>query len=257
MEVVGIWRYPVKSLQGEALDRAVVERDGLEGDRRWGIRDERTGRILTARRRPELLRAAASYDDGLPVIVLPGGQTLTGPGPDTDRALTGWLGGPVSLVASTAEPPGRAEFFEDATDDLSEAVEWTMPAGRYVDGGALLVVTTASLRVGRSLHPDGSWEPRRFRPNVLVDVDADGWAEDAWIGQVLHVGTAALAPTEGCVRCTMITREQPGIEEDRDMFRVLARHHRATFGVWCDVATPGQLAVGSELTVTATAPATS
>ena len=54
MEVVGIWRYPVKSLQGEALDASVVERDGLEGDRLWGIRDGRTGRILTARRRPEL-----------------------------------------------------------------------------------------------------------------------------------------------------------------------------------------------------------
>src|SRR5690348_6789708 len=117
MEVAGIWRYPVKSLQGEALDAAVVERDGLEGDRTWGIRDDRTGRILTARRRPELLHAAASYDDGLPTITLPDGRVAEGPGPTTDRLLSEWLDGPVSLVSAAAEAPGRAEYFEDATDD--------------------------------------------------------------------------------------------------------------------------------------------
>ena len=52
MEVLGLWRYAVKSLQGERLESARLEDDGLAGDRRWGIRDLRTGRILTARRRP-------------------------------------------------------------------------------------------------------------------------------------------------------------------------------------------------------------
>ena len=50
------------------VDPAVVERDGLEGDRRWGIRDGRTGRILTARRRPELLHAAATYRERRPDV---------------------------------------------------------------------------------------------------------------------------------------------------------------------------------------------
>ena len=68
MEVVGLWHYPVKSLQGESIDAARVEADGVLGDRRWGIRDQRTGRILTARRRPELLGASAFYDGDEPVI---------------------------------------------------------------------------------------------------------------------------------------------------------------------------------------------
>src|SRR4051812_8534443 len=126
MEIVGIWRYPVKSLQGEALDAAVVEGDGLEGDRSWGVRDGHTGRILTARRRPELLHAAASYRDEQPVITLPDGRMAEGPGPTTDRLLSEWLGSPVSLVAALGEGPGRAEYFEDATDDTSQAIEWTM-----------------------------------------------------------------------------------------------------------------------------------
>ena len=74
-----LWRYPVKSLQGERLATANVEADGLQGDRRWGIRDEATGRVLTGRREPRLLEAAATLNEANePVIVLPGGSGLDG-----------------------------------------------------------------------------------------------------------------------------------------------------------------------------------
>src|SRR5207247_8888021 len=57
LRLVELWRHPVKSLQGERLDSAVVEQNGVAGDRSWGIRDEMTGRILTGRREPSLLLA--------------------------------------------------------------------------------------------------------------------------------------------------------------------------------------------------------
>ena len=254
MELIGLWRYPVKSLRGESLDSARVEDDGLVGDRRWGIRDQRTGRILTARRRPELLEAAASYDGDEPLIVLPDGRYATGPGSDTDRMLSEWVGSPVSLVASAGSDPGRAEFFADATDDTSEAIEFTMPESRYVDAAPLLVLTTASLHAGRVLHPDGIWDPRRFRPNLLIDLDGDGWVEDGWVGRTLRIGSVRLQPTEQCVRCTMVTRAQPGLECDVDVFRTLARHHGARFGVWTEVLTTGRIAVGDATAVQATVP---
>ena len=244
MELVGVWRYPVKSLQGEALDEARLEGDGLLGDRRWGIRDQRTGRILTARRRPELLAAAGAYDGDLPVITLPGGRTAVGPGRETDDLLSDWLGSPVSLVASVDSDAGRAEFFADATDDSSRAIEWTMPAGRYVDAAAVLLLTTASLRTAAALHPEGVWDPRRFRPNLLVDLEGEGWVEDQWVDQPLQVGTAGLLPTQPCTRCTMVTRPQPGLGADVEVFRTLARHHRGLLGVWSDVVTPGTVRVG-------------
>jgi uncharacterized protein len=253
MEIVGIWRYPVKSLQGEPLEAAVIERDGLEGDRRWGIRDARTGRILTARRRPALLHATASYHDAQPVITLPDGRMVEGPGPRTDRMLSEWLESPVSLVAAVSAAPGTAEYFADATDDNSQAVEWTMPENRYVDAAALLVLTTASLRTAASLYPAGSWEPRRFRPNVLVNTAGVGWVEDAWVGKAVHTGSAVLAPTEGCIRCTMVTRDQPGLPSDPDVFRTLARHHGARFGVWCSVTVTGPMRLGDAVTVTTAA----
>ena len=241
-----MWRYPVKSLQGEQLDDVRVEGDGLLGDRRWGIRDQRTGRILTARRRPELLGAAGAYDGDLPVITLPDGRTAVGPGRSTDDLLSDWLGSPVSLVASVGGDAGRAEYFADATDDTSRAIEWTMPVGRYVDAAPVLLLTTASLRAAAALHPDGVWDPRRFRPNVLIEVEGEDWVEDRWVDQPLQLGTARLVPTEPCVRCTMVTRPQPGLGADVDVFRTLARHHHGLFGVWCDVLTPGRVRMGDQ-----------
>jgi MOSC domain-containing protein len=249
MELAGLWRYPVKSLQGEPLDSAVLEDDGLLGDRKWGIRDERTGRILTARRRPELLAASARYEDDQPVITLPDGRTAVGPGRVTDRLLSGWLASAVSLVSASGSAGGTAEYFADATDDDSEAIEWTMPGGRYVDASPVLVLTTASLRIAASLHPDGVWDARRFRPNVLIDVAGEGWLEDRWIGRALQIGQATLRPSEPCVRCTMVTRAQPGLDPDVQIFRTLARHHRGHLGVWSDVLEPGDLSTGDRAAV--------
>lgn len=251
MRLVEIVRYPVKSLQGEGVPSAEIEPDGLRGDRRWGIRDETTARILTARRSPQLLYASAALaPDGAPVITLPTGGTCRGPGAATDAALSKWLGRPVRLVSALGAPGARAEYFADATDDASPTVEWTMPAGRFVDALPLLVLTTASLRAAAAQHPGGDWQVPRFRPNLVVDVDGDGWVEDTWCGAAtVRIGAAALRPQEPCMRCTMITRPQPGLGEDRDIFRTLARTHGGHLGAWTAVATGGNIAVGDAVRV--------
>jgi len=250
MTVSELWRHPVKSLQGQSVSTASVVADGLEGDRTWGIRDLATGRVLTARRAPLLLEAAATIDaGGVPTLNLPDGTTVTGPGTETDAALSAWLGTSVTLVSSTAGPPARAEYFADATDDASQPIEWTMPPGRFVDSMAILVLTTASLRAGANHHPEGRWETRRFRPNVVVDVDGDDFVEDTWCHRPVRIGSVELVPREPCVRCTMVTRAQPGLPRDLEVYRTLARHHSATFGVWTEVARPGTIAVGDTVTV--------
>ena len=245
-----LWRYPVKSLQGERLTAVNVEADGLHGDRRWGIRDDATGRVLTGRREPRLLEAAATLNDANePVIVLPGGSELDGPGQATDAALSDWLARPVRLVPANDEHGERAEFFADATDDTSEAIEWTMPPGRFVDAMALLVLTTASLRAGATRYPDGDWDVRRFRPNVLVDGAGEGWAEDSWCGQAIGIGAVELLPQQPCIRCTMVTRAQSGLRRDLDIYRTLARDHDGTLGVWTAVRSAGVVTEGQEVSL--------
>jgi len=251
MRLVKIMRYPVKSLQGEEVASAELESDGLRGDRRWGIRDEVTGKVLTGRRAPQLLFASATLSaDGSPVITLPNGVTCHGPGPDTDAALSTWLEKPVCLASAVGAPGASAEYFADATDDASEAIEWTMPAGRLVDALPLLVLTTASLRTAAALYPAGDWHVRRFRPNLVIDVAGDGWVEDGWCGRsIVRIAAAELEPREPCVRCTMVTRPQPQLEEDRDVFRTLARHHRGHFGAWTTIAAKGTIHRDDAVTV--------
>ena len=234
MEVVSLWRYPVKSMQGEQIETAGVAADGVVGDRQWGLRDQRTGRVLTARRRPQLLHACAIYDGDTPVITLPDGAAVVGPGAQSDKQLSDWLGSPVSLVSSFGDA-GRAEYFADATDDTSQAIEWTMPAGRYVDAAPILVLTTASIRTAAGHHPNGAWDVRRFRPNILIDLEGEGWIEDSWVGHQIQLGTVTLNPRQPCIRCTMVTRSQPGLDADPEIFRTIARQHGGLLGLWSDV----------------------
>jgi uncharacterized protein len=252
MRLNAIWRHPVKSLQGESPTEAVVEADGLRGDRCWGIRDEASGKILTGRREPRLLLGAASLgEDGDVDVRLPTGATCHGLGPSTDAMLSEWLERPVALVAAHGAPGGKAEYFADATDDSSQAIEWTMPPGRYVDALPILVLTTASLASGARLHPSGEWNVRRFRPNLLIECDAEGWVEDGWCGRTVRVGGVLLTPRQPCVRCTMVTRPQPELERDLDIYRTLTRHHGGNFGVWSTVEEPGTIRLGDRVDIAA------
>jgi uncharacterized protein YcbX len=90
---------------------------------------------------------------------------------------------------------------------------------------------------------------RRFRPNFLIEVDADGWVEDGWCGHTVSIGSASVLPRQPCVRCTMVTRPQPELVRDLDIYKTVARHHGGTLGVWTDVQTPGSIYVGDPVIV--------
>src|SRR6266700_3506844 len=99
MQVLELWRYPVKFLQGERLDSVKVSTDGLEGDRRFAIFDVETGFGLTARRVPELLFASARLaQTGGVEIALPDGSMASG-----DGDLSAWLGRRVALRSTDAQ----------------------------------------------------------------------------------------------------------------------------------------------------------
>ena len=250
MRLREIWRHPVKSLQGESLTAARVETDGLEGDRVWAIRDTATMKVLTARRERRLLFAGARLDSaGEPEMRLPDGSEVRGTGPATDAALSSWLKRPVALVHSDQETPAVGEFFDDPIAESSAVREWTMPSDRFVDTFPLLVLTTASVRAGAAAYPSGTWDVRRFRPNLVMQVDGEGWVEDQWRGHVIRVGEARLVVTEPCIRCTMVTRAQPGLDSDVEVYRTVAHHHAGTFGVWASVETPGPIEVGDSVDI--------
>jgi uncharacterized protein len=237
MRVVSLWRYPVKSMQGEELVTAEIGSLGIVGDRQWALVDLSTGLALTARRVPELLFASArlSDDDGVE-ITLPDGTVTT-----DDAALSAWLGRDIELRHAGGGVTGRYEIALDFEDEAgSDWFEWDGPDGTFHDSGKtrVSVLGTGSI---------GSWDRRRFRGNVLVDTDAVG-AENELVGYRVEVGSVVLDVTKPIDRCVMTTRPQPGgIERDLDVLRTINAERQTWLGVGTLVVTPGQLSVGDDV----------
>jgi uncharacterized protein YcbX len=235
VKVAELWRYPVKSLQGEQLDSVSVNRDGLEGDRRFAIYDVVTGFGLTGRRVPELLFASARLrDDGAAEITLPDGTTAA-----DDEALSEWLGRPVTLRSAVTEAARRYEnvvdFEQEATSDW-EPFDGAEGAFHDNPGARVSLVSTSTV---------GRWDPRRFRANVLLDGDG----EDSLVGSKIALGHVTLDIDMRIERCVMTTRAQAGgIERDLDVLRTIARERDACLAVGALVVDPGTLHIGDVLT---------
>ena len=105
------------------------------------------------------------------------------------------------------------------------------------------------LRGSAAVHSSGAWDVRRFRPNVLIEVDGEGWLEDAWAERQLRAGSTQLVPRRRCIRCTMVTRAQPGLERDVDIYKTLHRTHGGEAGMWTQVVQAGVLSEGDSVQV--------
>ena len=231
VRVTELWRYPVKSLQGERLDVVSVGSDGLEGDRRFSIYDLATGFGLTARRVPELLFASARRldDDGLQ-ITLPDGSLAR-----DDEALSNWLGRRVELRSASAAVARRYENVIDfERESASEWAPFEGAPGPFHDsaGARVSLLSTATI---------GPWDRRRFRPNVLLE----GEGEDQLVGSSIALGSAILDVGMRIQRCVITTRQQPGgIERDLSVMRTIARQRNARLAVGAVVRQPGLVRVG-------------
>jgi uncharacterized protein YcbX len=232
MKVAAIWRYPVKSLQGEPLARAEVGRHGIAGDRGWAIVDDATGFTLTARREPRLLFARASVDESGLRITLDDGTT-----PHTDDDLSDWLGRRVRLDEA-GQRGGLFETPADAEDEGGEWLQWRGPGGAFHDSAR----TKVSLVSAETL---GDWDARRFRSNVVLD----GNGEDELVGSSITIGSTQLAVLKRIDRCVVVTRAQPDLGRDLEVLRTINRERSTCLGVGATVTRPGQMRVGDELSV--------
>ena len=230
MRVVALWRYPVKSMQGERLTEVDVGTLGLDGDRGAGVLDLATGLVLTARRDPPLLQAAARRGgDGRVEVVLPGGRTAS-----SDEDLSAWLGRPVRLEHAS---PSSVPTYED-----DHRRPWGGPAGAFHDDGNVRV----SLLGAETLARLGNWDVRRFRPNIVLDGDG----EDALLGCRVRLGSAMLDVVQPVPRCVVVTRPQPdGVGRDLDVLRTILGERAGNLAVGAVVLEPGTVKVGDEIEV--------
>lgn len=234
MRVAELWRYPVKSLQGERLDSVAVTAEGLEGDRRFAIHDTQTGLGLTARREPRLLFASARIidDDSEVEVTLPDGSVTR-----DDAALSRWLGRAVRLERAGGAATLRYENPVDFEDESGAWARFGGADGPFHDSAAARVTLLSRATIG-------AWDRRRFRPNVLLDGDG----EDSLAGCSVTLGEAALHVGDAIRRCVMTTRAQPsGIERDLGVMRTIARERDARLAIGARVSRPGTVRVGDAL----------
>ena len=199
-----IWRYPVKSMAGERLDRARLGPLGLHGDRVVQVYDGR-GRLVTARTYPKLLGLHATLGpDGEPLV-----DGLPWPSPDVQARVEQIVGPGARLVRNEHE----ARF----------------------DILPLLVATDGAVAAfGR--------DARRLRPNLIIG-GVDGLDERGWEGRVLRIGSALIALADLRGRCVMTTVDPDSLEQDPRVLKDIVRRFDGRLALNADVIQGGELRV--------------
>ncbi|GGN31978.1 MOSC domain-containing protein [Streptomyces fuscichromogenes] len=273
--VAALYRYPVKSMLGEAVIAVAVTEGGLSGDRVYAVLDG-TGAVGSAkhpRKWGALLRCRSRLDEsGVVRVVLPDGTALPVEDPELDAQLSRLLGRQVSLSAVVPEHSRLERAVPEYEGGVPEAVRASasvdatgasittggIAPGTFFDFGRVHLVTTASLARMREVYPPGDFDARRFRPNLVVDTDGGpGFPEDAWLGSRLRVGEALFRVVVPTPRCVVPTLGHDELPADPGIMRAVARDHRvpvfdlgrlSCLGVYLDVLEAGKVRVGDPIT---------
>ncbi len=258
--VVSLWRYPVKSMMGEELNAAEVTERGLLGDRAYALVDGSDGKAATAknpRKWPHLFDFRATFVEPTrsaakvpPVrIVLPDGTAVTSDQGDLDRILSKALDREVTLRPAQHGTVNAEEYWPDmeGLDHRDTVTDFTLPEGTFFDVAMVHLLTTATLDRLRELYPQGRFEVRRFRPNIVVQLASDekGFAENSWVGHTLAIGTAVRLNIIGpCGRCVMTTLAQGDLPRDPGILRTAAQQNHVNVGVYAAVERVGTIRRG-------------
>ncbi|RUU06561.1 MOSC domain-containing protein [Mesorhizobium sp. USDA-HM6] len=234
-----LWRYPASSLAGERMDAISVDVETIDGDRMFGLVDATDNEIARPDRdakwhKVPRIRTRLSNDRDLEVAV-PGGDWLNAPGGECDRAVSAYLGFTASI-----RPFGQ--------ENAPPAYSGPLTQARYRKA-PIHLLTTASLAQLKALHPEGAADPRRFRPNIVVDMDPveGSFPETEWIGRKLAVGDLLLTVSEPCRRCGFTIIAQDGFDNDPGILRNLVRYNAHNIGVYCTVDSPARVEIGAPM----------
>lgn len=205
MKVAQIWRYPVKSMGGEQVTRAVLGSLGIEGDRVVHVADAR-GHVITARTHPRLLGHHATLNaSGEPVV---------------DGVL--WSDPKVRKDVADIVRPG-ARLVRDESIDRFDVLP-------------LLVATDGAIA---AFGHDG----RRLRPNLVIG-GVEGLAERSWPGQCLLIGDVIIGIQDLRGRCIMTTFDPDSLKQDRQVLTDIARKFGGTLALNCYVIQGGEIRIG-------------
>ncbi len=264
-KVVALWRYPIKSMLGEEVPVASIAQGSLLGDRAFALLERKTGLVASAKhpqRWARLLACQATFvtppavGQALPPVrvTLPDGTSLLSEQHDFTRLLSQALGRQVLLSRATLSSPRFAQVWPALEGLASQprVTEEVMPPFTFFDLAPLHLLTTATLARLAGLYPQGRFDVRRFRPNLVIEPAGEepDFVEHTWIGQILAIGQEVrLQITGACPRCVMATLPQGDLPADLGILRTAAQHTQAGVGVYASVLHGGTIRQGDALRV--------
>lgn len=266
LHLSALYRFPLKSCKAEVLQQVSFDALGMNGDRRWMLVDEASGRFLSQRALPHMSQLSV-------LLNAQGGVRLQAPGfapldvavpANTEQTLRG-----VTLWRDTLRVPDAgdeaarwvSEFVGKPTRMVyvpADRARW-LPSGYgtvedrvgFADGFPLLLIGQSSLddlsaRIGRPQ------EMLRFRPNLVVE-GAEAFAEDGW--KRIRIGDIEFRLLKGCTRCILTTIDPATGErnDDREPLTTLKTYRERDGDVWFGQNMindgPGLIEVGMPVTV--------
>ena len=255
--VESLWRYPVKSMRGEALQEAFIGFSGVYGDRLYAFRSSLAPKgfpYLTGREQETMLLYQPRFRD-------PEGTTK-----------------PANYAEAEAIAPGLNPVYADSAD---LALDVETPSGKRLAIGdpQLLDLLRAGIREAHELtllrsdramtdcRPVSlfsvhtvrqlgeelgiSLDKRRFRANIYIDLNSGrGFDEDLLAGRTLRVGTkTTIAVTDRDTRCKMITLDPDTGQQNVEVMKQLASTHETRAGVYGAVLVEGTVRPGDEISL--------
>jgi uncharacterized protein YcbX len=135
-------------------------------------------------------------------------------------------------------------------DHRDTVTDEKMPAGTFFDLATVHLLTTGTIDQLRESYPEGRFEVKRFRPNIVVrpPVGLNGFVENDWIGRRLAIGSEVqLSVTGPCPRCVMTTLSQGDLPQDTGILRTAAQQNNAHVGIYASVVRPGAIRCGDQV----------
>ena len=151
------------------------------------------------------------------------------------------------------QEPNYEEYWPDM-DGLAQRDKVTdenMPPRTFFDIAVIHIMTTSTINRLRELYPEGRFEVRRFRPNIVIESPSasgeegeknkKGFIENSWVGKSITIGedNIVLKVTSPCTRCVMITLPQGDLPNDLGILRTVAVYNQVTAGVYASVQRGG------------------
>lgn len=265
MKVASLWRYPVKSMMGEELNACHVTEKGVLGDRAYGIIDIETGKLANAKnpkKWPNMFYYRASYTEEVyssndipPIrITMPDGNSVLSEDPNVNEQLSSNFNRNVVLGSPSQETVQFEGYVPEEIKELENRgsiFSRKAPKGTFFDIGMIHIITTNTIEKLQELAPKSRIEPRRFRPNIILDVpNREGFVEEEWIGQTLSIGkNVRLKIAQPTKRCVMTTLAQGDLPSDLNVLRTLAQQNNGVFGVYAEVIQTGNITVGDSVEI--------